>query len=143
MSFTEEEIAYLRSQPLARIATVAPDGQPDVAPVGFEFDGTYFHVGGANPTNTRKFRNVRAGNDRVGLVIDDLVATDPWTPRFLRVYGTAELIQRPGRFGPGAYMRITPTISWSWNLDARPPDHQDPFARGPRRTVHRARQQGA
>ena len=27
--------------------------------------------------------------------------TDPWTPRGLRVYGTAELIEREGMFGPG------------------------------------------
>ncbi len=36
MAFTEEEVAYLKSQPLARIATVGADDQPDVAPVGFE-----------------------------------------------------------------------------------------------------------
>jgi pyridoxamine 5'-phosphate oxidase family protein len=137
MSFTEEEIAYLRSQPLARIATVSPDGQPDAAPVGFEFDGTYFYVGGVDPANTRKFRNVRAGNEKVALVIDDLVSTNPWTPRFLRIYGAAELIERQGQFGPGPYMRITPTISWSWNLDGRPLSHEDADQRGPRRTVHR------
>ena len=51
MAFTEEEAAYLQSQPLARIATVGPDGQPDVAPVGFEFDGTYLYVGGRAPTS--------------------------------------------------------------------------------------------
>jgi len=34
MSFTEEEIAYLRTQRLARIATVSADGQPDAMPVG-------------------------------------------------------------------------------------------------------------
>src|SRR5438067_137814 len=110
MSFTEDEISYLRSQPLARLATVAPDGQPDAAAVGFEFDGTYFYVGGVNPENTRKFRNVRAGNEKVALVVDDLVSTDPWTPRFMRIYGMAELVQREGRFGPRSYLRITPTI---------------------------------
>jgi pyridoxamine 5'-phosphate oxidase family protein len=65
VSFTEEEIAYLRSQRLARIATVAADGQPDAVPVGFEFDGTYFYVGGLDLVKTRKFRNVRAGNTKV------------------------------------------------------------------------------
>jgi pyridoxamine 5'-phosphate oxidase family protein len=135
MSFTEEEVSYLRSQPLARIATVSDDGQPDAAPVGFEFDGTYFYVGGMDLTNTRKFRNVQAGNEKVSLVIDDLVSTDPWTPRFLRVYGTADLIERGGQFGSAPYIRITPRISWSWNLDGRPfdDDAQD-FV--PRRTVH-------
>ena len=134
MAYSEEEVAYLNSQPLARIATVGPGGQPDVAPVGFEFDGTYFWVGGRAPERTRKFLNVQAGQDKVALVIDDLVSMDPWTPRGLRVYGTAELVQRSGRFGPGTYMRITPDISWSWNLDGRA---YGGGGSGPRRTVHR------
>jgi len=134
MSFTEEELAYLKSQPLARIATVGPDGQPDVVPVGFEYDGRYFYIGGVHqPERTRKLVNVRAGHEQVAFVVDDLVSTDPWSPRFLRVYGTAELVERTGQFGAGAYLRIKPTISWSWHLDGRPVDYGD-FA--PRRTVH-------
>src|SRR3954452_5286590 len=120
MAFTEEEIAYLRSQPLARLATVGPDGQPDAAPVGFQLDGDFIYVGGFNPVNTRKFRNVRDGNPKVAIVIDDLVSTQPWTPRFMRIYGTADFVERDGVAGPGTYMRIRPTISWSWNLDGRP-----------------------
>ena len=134
MAFTEEEAAYLRSQPLARIATVGPGGQPDVAPVGFEFDGIYLYVGGRAPERTRKFLNVEAGQAKVALVVDDLVSTDPWTPRGLRVYGSADLIEREGMFGPGTYMRITPQISWSWNLDGRPFTHNRQVV--VRRTVH-------
>ena len=77
------------------------------------------------------FLNVKAGQAKVALVVDDLVSTDPWTPRGLRVYGTAELIEREGMFGPGAYMRITPEISWSWNLAGQPYGSGS----GPRRTV--------
>lgn len=140
MSFTEEELAYLKSQPLARIATVGPDGQPDVVPVGFEYDGRYFYIGGGhNPERTRKLVNVREGHELVAFVVDDLVSTNPWSPRFLRVYGTAEVVERTGQFGAGAYLRITPTISWSWHLDGRPVDYDD-FA--PRRTVHSASTQG-
>lgn len=40
MAFTDEEIAYLRSQPLGRLATLGAGGQPDVVPVAVEFDGT-------------------------------------------------------------------------------------------------------
>jgi pyridoxamine 5'-phosphate oxidase family protein len=137
MAFTEDEVAYLTSQPLARIATVGADDQPDVAPVGFEFDGTYLWVGGRAPERTRKFLNVQAGHAKVALVIDDLVSTNPWTPRFLRVYGTAELVERPGQFGPGTYLRITPKISWSWNLEGRPYG-DDALQKGPLRTVHRS-----
>ena len=136
MAFTEEEITYLRSQPLGRLATVAPGGQPDVAPVGFEFDGTCFFIGGLDPASTRKFRNVSAGNNQVALVVDDLKSTDPWVPRFLRVYGTAELVERVGRFGAGPYMRVTPVISWSWNLGGEPFGHTAADRSSPRRTVH-------
>jgi pyridoxamine 5'-phosphate oxidase family protein len=136
MAFSEEEITYLRSQLLGRLATVAPDGQPDVTPVGFEFDGTHFYIGGLDPVRTRKFRNVAAGNDQVALVIDDLKSTDPWIPRFLRVYGTAELVEWDGRFGPGSYMRVTPVISWSWNLGGEPFGHDAADRSSPRRTVH-------
>jgi PPOX class F420-dependent enzyme/OxyR family protein/deazaflavin-dependent oxidoreductase (nitroreductase family) len=66
MSFTDEEVAYIRSQRLARVATVAADGQPDVVPVGYEFDGTYFYIGGMDPANTRRARNIEAGNEKVG-----------------------------------------------------------------------------
>ncbi|MGP4110646.1 PPOX class F420-dependent oxidoreductase [Streptomyces sp. 4N509B] len=132
MSFTDEELAYIGSQPLARIATVAGDQQPDVVPVGFEFDGTHFHVGGRSPERTRKYRNVAAGNEKVSLLLDDLASLDPWAPRFLRVYGDAELVERDGRFGRGTYLRIAPRVSWSFNLDGRP------LSEGPatRRTEH-------
>jgi pyridoxamine 5'-phosphate oxidase family protein len=135
VSFNEEEINYLRSQRLARLATVADDGQPDVVPVGFEFDGTYFYVGGIDPVKTRKFRNVRAGNTKVALVVDDLMSTDPWTPRYLRVYGGAEIVERQGQFGQAAYMRITPAISWSFNLDGQGFTEGNREVRS-RRTVH-------
>jgi pyridoxamine 5'-phosphate oxidase family protein len=137
MSFTEEEIAYLRAQRLARIATVAADGQPDVMPVGYQFDGKYFYVGGMNPVKTRKFRNLRAGNTKVALVIDDLVSVNPWTVRGMRIYGNADLVVRQeGQFGPGHYMRITPTVSWNWNLDGRPTTHDQKVIY--RRAVHEA-----
>jgi pyridoxamine 5'-phosphate oxidase family protein len=122
MSFTEEEIAYLRSQPLARLATLDCDGQPDVVPVGFEFDGTYLWVGGvATVAHTRKFRNVGSGNHTVALVVDDLVSFDPFIARGIRIYGHAEQpFERIGMVGPGTYMRIAPTVSWSWNLEGEP-----------------------
>lgn len=131
--FTEREVAYLKSQPLARLATVAPDGQPDVAPVGFEFDGRHIFIGGHNPNNTRKYRNLRAGNHKVALVVDDLESIQPWKPRGVRVYGTAELVEREGRFGPGVYMRIIPAISWSWGIE-EPTFQGGKF--GPNKTIH-------
>jgi pyridoxamine 5'-phosphate oxidase family protein len=141
MSFTDEEIAYIRSQPLARVATMSADGQPDVVPLAFEFDGTFFWVGGSGPAviDTRKFRNVRAGNLKVALVIDDMVSFDPFIARSIRIYGHAEQpVERDGMVGPGVYMRITPTISWSWNMAGDPVGDTWYEAR---RTVHQIPQQ--
>ena len=66
MAFSDDEIAYLQSQPLARLATVNADGQPDVA-------------------RTRKLRNIGAGRSKVSLVFDDLVSMEPFLARALRV----------------------------------------------------------
>jgi pyridoxamine 5'-phosphate oxidase family protein len=84
---------------------------------------------------TRKFRNIVAGNRKIALVFDDLVSFDPFVARSLRVYGVAdEPIERVGMMGPGIYARITPTVSWSWNLDGKPAGET---WYEPRRTVHR------
>lgn len=137
MAFTDDEIAYITSQPLARVATAAPDGQPDVVPVTFEFDGFHFYIGGFDPNRTRRTKNVAAGNDKVALVIDDLASVRPWSPRYLRVYGTTELVERPGRGEPARIMKITPTISWSLNLSGEwSPSSGTPLT--PQRTVHTA-----
>ncbi len=123
MSFNAEEIAYLRAQPIARLATLAADGQPDVVPLSFEFDGEVFWVGGsgASVLETRKVRNIRAGQRKVALVIDDLVSLNPFIARGIRIYGKAEPpVERVGIVGPGHYMRVTPTISWSWNMAGEP-----------------------
>jgi pyridoxamine 5'-phosphate oxidase family protein len=119
LAFSDEEIAYLRSQPVARLATVNVDGQPDVVPVAFELDGSYIWVGGVGPdvARTRKLRNIAAGRTKVSLVVDDLVSIEPFIARALRVYGDAEQpVERVGMMGPGLYSRITPRVSWSWNL---------------------------
>ncbi len=133
MAFTAGELGYLRSQLLGRLATVADDGQPDNAAVGFrvEDDGTIL-IGGMNLTGTRKWRNVQAGNDRIAFVVDDLASTKPWRPRGVRIYGTAEPVETQGQFGPGTYLRITPRVSWSWGIE--PSDGSGRFR--PRRAVH-------
>lgn len=115
---SEEEVAYLRSQRLARLATMAADGQPTVDAVGFQFDGERFVIGGHNLPGSRKYRNVAAGNRQVALIVDDLVGTDPWMPRGIKVHGIAEIEARDGMFGPGDYFVITPTVAWSWGVVA-------------------------
>jgi pyridoxamine 5'-phosphate oxidase family protein len=89
------ETDYLRNQKLARIATVSKSGQPDIVAVGFEYDGTWFPVGSHSQDiffRTRKYKKVKNGNTKVALIVDDLVSITPWHPRFVRVYGTAEVV---------------------------------------------------
>lgn len=93
MDFTDHELAFLRAQRLARLATVDPDGAPQNNPVGFFHDpqdGT-FVIGGHDLGSTRKFRNVTK-NPHVALVIDELVSTNPWQVRGIEIRGQAEAL---------------------------------------------------
>ena len=115
-----EEIQYLKSQRLARIATASPRRVPEVSPVGFEYDGKYFWVGSHDQRiffKTQRYRNIQSGNTRVSLVVDDLLSVDPWRPRGLKVSGTAEIMDHHGIFGPGKYFRITPQVTLSWGIE--------------------------
>lgn len=87
-AFTDAELEYLRTQPLMRFASASPSGKPDVAPVVFEVDGDTIVTGGFDILKTVRYRNVTA-NPRVSAVVDDLAATDPWSPRGIKVIGTA------------------------------------------------------
>ena len=132
--FTNDELAYMRSQRLGRIATVGPDGQPDNAAVGFQVgDDGMITVGGMDIAGSRKGRNVWHGSDKVALIVDDLATVDPWRPRGIRIYGRAELIGVTGDPPHGGSLRINPEISWSWGIEEHPPG-----GRGfrPHRTVH-------
>ncbi len=116
--FSEKEIAYLKIQPLARIATVSKDLQPDVAPVCFDFDGTYFYVGRVmNLSKTLKFKNIQ-DHPKVALVIDDLESADPFKPRAIKIHGIADIITREGYAGFGMYIRIRPEVIWSGGIEA-------------------------
>jgi pyridoxamine 5'-phosphate oxidase family protein len=136
-SFSEPEIQYLKSQRLARIATATPQGKPDVSPVAFEFDGTYFFVGSHSQEiflSTKKYKNVRDGNKHVALSIDDLESVQPWKPRGIKVNGIAEIVEHNGMFGPGKYLQITPTVSWSWGISGlKQPKEGEFFIK----TIHR------
>jgi pyridoxamine 5'-phosphate oxidase family protein len=124
--FSQKETEYLNSQRLARIATASLREdfiQPDVVPVGFDFDGEYFYVSGMNLVKSTKYKNVQK-NTRVALVVDDLKSVNPWEPRGIRVYGIADVVTRQGGYMQQTdhpsitYIRIKPLKKWSWGIDA-------------------------
>jgi pyridoxamine 5'-phosphate oxidase family protein len=100
--FTPEEIAYLQSQRLARIATSA-NGQPHVVPLAFRYnpETDTIDVGGHDFAKRKKYRDVQR-NPRVAIVVDDLASIDPWRPRMIEVRGEAETLSSGGEMiGPG------------------------------------------
>jgi len=120
--FTPEEIAYLQSQRLGRLATVSEKGEPHVVPVGFRYNPEQdsIDIGGHNIVPTKKYRDaVRYG--RVAFVVDDVLP--PWKPRMIEVRGTVQGLPEGGKaiveaFSP-EILRITPTriISFGLNSD--------------------------
>ena len=118
--FSEAEADYLKSQRIARIATASAKGVPEVSPVGFEFDGKHFWIGSHSQDifhGTRRYRNIKGGNSRVSIVIDDLLSVTPWRPRGIKVSGVAEVMEHTGIFGKGMYFRVTPKTTVSWGID--------------------------
>jgi pyridoxamine 5'-phosphate oxidase family protein len=134
--FSEKELSYLQTQRLARIATASKDLQPDVAPVGFDFDGTYFYVGGMKLAATLKCKNVQV-NPKVSLVIDDLESPNPPIPRGIKIHGISDLATHNGYLGTGTYIRIKPLQKWSWGVEEPAIQNGKPVIRKSKATGHR------
>ena len=92
MTFTDEELAYLRSQRLGRLATLAPGGDLQNNPVSFRVnaDGT-IDIPGRRMGASRKFRNVQT-HPEVAFVVDDIASVTPWVVRCLEIRGTAQAL---------------------------------------------------
>jgi pyridoxamine 5'-phosphate oxidase family protein len=91
------QIEYLSTQRLGRIATAGADGKPHVVPTSFRYNADLktIDIGGLHVATTKKYRDVQA-NGWAAIVVDDLVSTDPWTPRMLEIRGRAEAIATGG-----------------------------------------------
>lgn len=90
--FDPAALAYLRSRPTGRLATVDLDGRPDVACADFSLDGDRLLVRAPDPSQ----RNVRAGNVRVAFVVDDVA-------RGVHVSGRAAIVERELAVTPETY----------------------------------------
>lgn len=115
-AFTPAEVQYLKSQPLMRFASASLDGRPDVAPVVFQIDGDDILTAGFDVTHTVRYRNIQS-NPRVSLVVDDLASLEPWSPRGIKIIGTAviENVDGSPRF------RIAPKVIISWAINDTTP----------------------
>ncbi|MCF2527331.1 PPOX class F420-dependent oxidoreductase [Yinghuangia soli] len=123
--FSPAETAYLLSQRLGRLATVAADGTLQNNPVAFKVNdilGTIdirgYHLGA-----TRKFRNVEV-NPEVAFVVDDIALYDPWTVRGIEIRGTAEALRgvdSTDKWTSPEVLRIHPRRIIVWGLDPDTP----------------------
>jgi pyridoxamine 5'-phosphate oxidase family protein len=117
--FTDEEIEYLKSQFLGRLATGGPDGQPHVVPVGFRYNAELdtIDIGGHDFARRKKYQDVQR-NPRVAFLVDDLASVDPWRVRGIEVRGEAEVLTSGGEaLGPGFApemfrLRARRIVSW-------------------------------
>jgi pyridoxamine 5'-phosphate oxidase family protein len=108
---TESEACFLCRGGLARLATVSSDGQPHVVPVAYEFDGQSVYFSGRDLSRTLKFRHI-LDNQKVALVVDEVVSVSPWRARGVEIRGVAEVLHERGH----AYVRVSLRSKASWGL---------------------------
>ena len=109
---TAEEIAYLQSQRLGRMATVNEKGDLHVVPVGFRYnpETDTIDIGGHNIATSKNIGEaLRHG--RIAFVVDDVLP--PWKPRFVEVRGTVQAFAEGGETINAQFasdvLRLTPT----------------------------------
>jgi len=132
MTLTSAEIGYLQAQRLGRLATIQPDGSPQVKPVGYRYNqelGTV-DISGFRMSASQKFRNV-SRDGRVALVVDDIASTQPWRVRFLEIRGEAEPVEASVTTegaNDTALIRIYPSRILSFGIEEPPGEpHQTPL----------------
>ncbi|GAA1661219.1 PPOX class F420-dependent oxidoreductase [Fodinicola feengrottensis] len=130
--FTDEEVAYMKSQLLGRLATVGADGRPTVRPVGVIYDPeaeaiVIGGVVGSRMANSKKFRDTTL-HPEVSFLVDDIATVDPWRPRGMEIRGRAQnhldggeqvglRLEAPFPFEP-AWILIRPTRVLTWGIAA-------------------------
>jgi pyridoxamine 5'-phosphate oxidase family protein len=135
MTLTEAEQRFLSAQRHGRLATIAPDGTPQVKPVGFSYHpelGT-IDIAGMNMAHSAKYKNVQS-NPNVAFVADDVPAPEDGAAgvRFLEIRGVAETVTAlPGPGEPGSdghlaaeIIRIYPRRVLAFNVDPDRPGLQ-------------------
>jgi len=120
------------SEPVARLATIRPDGSPRVVPICFALDGdTLYSAVDEKPKRTPRLARLGdiARDPRVEVVIDHY--DDDWTRLWwLRVRGSARVVEHDGRalelltakyaqyreqppHGPFIVVHIAERVTWS------------------------------
>jgi pyridoxamine 5'-phosphate oxidase family protein len=118
------------------LATIGPDGAPQVRPVLFEVDveAGVINIGGLRLSTTQKYRNLQA-DPRFSFVVDDMTPdvrgeVSPGWGRGVEIRGRAELLDDceppmvAGPFGKlfgNEVIRLHPARIISWHIDPDAP----------------------
>ncbi|MFQ5985767.1 MAG: TIGR03668 family PPOX class F420-dependent oxidoreductase [Thermoplasmata archaeon] len=100
MEWAESDIAFIRGQRVARMATVHRQDGPHVVPVCFAFDGESFFTAvdqkpkRVSPDRLRRVQNLQEDSS-VALILDEY--SEDWSQlRYLLVRGKGVLVTDPG-----------------------------------------------
>jgi pyridoxamine 5'-phosphate oxidase family protein len=125
MTLSEVEVRFLARQPRGHLATLGPNGTPQIKPLGFTYNralGT-IDITGFNMAESAKYRNVRT-NPNVAFVVDEVTGESMEGVHFLEVRGVAETAigthDPQGHLAP-EIIRIHPRRCISFNIDPAHP----------------------
>lgn len=125
MIFTDAEVRFLARQQRGHLATLAPNGTPQIKPLGFTYNselGT-IDITGFNMAASAKYHNVKA-NPNVAFVVDEVTEATMEGAHFLEIRGVAETAvgthdSQSGHLAP-EIIRVRPRRILAFNVD---PDH--------------------
>ena len=117
--FTEDELAFLQSKRIGRLATSNAKGDLHVVPLRFKYntDLDVVDLVGSDVGGTKKFRDVQA-TGRAAFVVDDI---EDHRPRGLEIRGRAEAHSAGGGdlvegVGP-TFIRLIPERVATWGIE--------------------------
>jgi pyridoxamine 5'-phosphate oxidase family protein len=128
MILTDAEQRFLARQPLGHLATIGPDGMPQVKPLGFTWNAALgtIDIAGFNMGASAKYRNVQA-NPRVALVVDEVTEASFEGTHFLEIRGVAETVTGPASADghlAAEIIRVHPRRVIAYNVDPGQPGLQ-------------------
>jgi pyridoxamine 5'-phosphate oxidase family protein len=121
MMLTQAEVRFLVRQPRGHLATIGPNGTPQVKPLGFTYNpslGT-IDITGFNMARSAKYHNVQ-NNPEVAFVVDEVTEATMEGAHFLEIRGVAQTAvgvhDRQGHLD-SEIIRIYPRRIVSFNVD--------------------------
>jgi pyridoxamine 5'-phosphate oxidase family protein len=128
MILTDAEQRFLARQPRGHLATIGPDGTPQVKPLGFTWNAALgtIDITGFNMAGSAKYRNIKA-DPRVAFVVDEVTEASMEGSHFLEIRGAAEAVT--GRASADGHLaaeiiRIRPRRVIAYNVDPEQPGLQ-------------------